>query len=91
VRTRCRTPHIRSVGLDKSQVMYTEEERGGLAALAASTGKNQAQLIREAVDHFIELASGSRRESILNNAAGMWQDRDDLPDFRATRGTWDRS
>ena len=75
----------------RTQVYLTEEERGGLTALAASTGKNQAQLIREAVDHFIELASGSRRTSILNHAAGMWQHRDDLPDFHATRRTLDRS
>ena len=74
----------------RTQIYLTEEERGGLMALAASTGKNQAQLIREAVDHFIALASESRRTSILNHAAGMWHDRDDLPDFQAARRTWDR-
>jgi len=75
----------------RTQIYLTEEERCGLTALAASTGKNQAQLIREAVDRFIELTSGSRRKSILNSAAGMWQDRDDLPDFHAARRTWDRN
>jgi len=75
----------------RTQIYLTEEERGGLMDLAASTGKNQAQLIREAVDRFIELASGSRRKAVLNNAAGMWHDRDDLPDFHAARRTWDRN
>ncbi len=75
----------------RMQVYLTEEERGALTAIAASTGKKHAQLIREAVDRFIELASGSRRKSVLTHAAGMWQDRDDLPDFHAARRTWDRS
>ena len=75
----------------RTQIYLTEEERGGLNALAESTGKKQAALIREAVDQFIELASGSRRKSELNKAAGMWRDRDDLPDFRTARRSWDRS
>lgn len=75
----------------RTQIYLTEEERVALSALATSTGKKQAQLIREAVDRFIELASGSRQKAVLNKAAGMWQDRDDLPDFQAARRTWDRS
>lgn len=75
----------------RTQIYLTEEERGGLNALAVSTGKNQAQLIREAVDRFIELASGSRRKTVLNHAAGIWKDRNDLPDFHAVRRTWNRS
>ena len=75
----------------RTQRYLTKEERVGLKALASATGKNQAQLIREAVDRFIELASGSRRNSVLSNAAGIWKDRDDLPDFDAARRTWDRT
>ena len=75
----------------RTQVYLTEEERGGLSALAESTGKKQAELIREAVDRFIELASGNRRKSVLSSAAGMWRDREDLPDFHAARRSWDRN
>ena len=74
----------------RTQVYLTEEERCGLKALEETTGKNQAQLIREAVDRLIEWTSGSRRATILNGAAGMWRDRDDVPDCRAVRQTWDR-
>ncbi|MBC8467846.1 MAG: CopG family transcriptional regulator [Planctomycetes bacterium] len=75
----------------RTQVYLTEEERTGLSALVESTGKKQAQLIREAVDRLIDMASESRCDSVLRNAAGMWQNRSDLPNFSATRQSWDRS
>ena len=75
----------------RTQIYLTEEERGELSTLAASTGKKQAELIREAVDRFIEMTSGSRRKTVLSKAAGMWRDRKDLPDFQAARRSWDRS
>lgn len=72
------------------QVHLTEKQRQALAALARSTGKKQSALIREAVDRLIDQFGRSRREEFLHNAAGMWKDRDDLPDFRALRAEWDR-
>ena len=75
----------------RTQVYLTEEERKGLGALGAATGKKQAQLIREAIDRLLDTASDRRRASVLNRAAGMWRNRRDLPDFRATRQSWDRS
>jgi hypothetical protein len=75
----------------RTQVYLTEEERAGLGALGEAMGKKQAQLIREAIDHFLDAASDHRRASVLNSAAGMWRDRCDLPDFHTTRQSWDRS
>lgn len=74
----------------RTQVYLTKKERDGLASLAKATGKKQSELIRDAVDRFIDLVQGARRRSILNEAAGMWRDRDDLPDFDAMRRSWDR-
>ena len=75
----------------RTQIYLTEEEKAGLGVLAKSSGKKQAELIREAVDRFIESASAGRRDTVLDQAAGMWQDREDLPDFDAARSSWDRS
>lgn len=74
----------------RTQIYLTEEQRKGLSILAESTGKKQAELIREAVDQLIDMSSGSRRASVLNSAAGIWRDREDLPDFNASRRSWDR-
>jgi predicted DNA-binding protein len=75
----------------RTQVYLTEEERKGLLAVAKATGKKQAELIREAVDHYLDRALQRKRDHIMKEAAGMWGRRDDLPDFRKVRESMDRS
>jgi hypothetical protein len=74
----------------RTQIYLTEQERAAIGDLAAATGKPQSEIIREAVDHLIARSSKARREDVLNHAAGLWKDRDDLPDFAAVRKQWDR-
>ncbi len=74
----------------RTQIYLTKEERSGLIALAKTSGKKQSELIREAIDRFLALFDDVRYRAVMDNAAGMWKDRDDLPDFRASRRSWDR-
>lgn len=74
----------------RTQIYLTERQRAELAALAKTVGKKQSELIREAVDRLIDQAGSSRRGAALREAAGIWKDRTDLPDFRAIRAEWDR-
>jgi Arc/MetJ-type ribon-helix-helix transcriptional regulator len=74
----------------RTQIYLTEEEREGIDAIAKSTGKKQSEVIREAVDRFLNPNKRTHREAILKDAAGMWRDRSDLPDFGAARRSWDR-
>jgi hypothetical protein len=75
----------------RTQIYLTKRQRSELAALAKTAGKKQSELIREAIDRLIDHSGNSRRESVLREAAGMWKDREDLPDFIAVRAEWDRS
>jgi len=75
----------------RTQIYLTERQRDELVAIAKIAGKKQSELIREAVDRLIDQAGHSRREAVLREAAGIWKDRTDLPDFKATRAEWDRN
>jgi len=74
----------------RTQIYLTEHERQGLDTVAKLTGKKQSEIIREAVDQFLDLTHGNRRTTILKDVAGMWKNRKDLPDLSATRRSWDR-
>lgn len=74
-----------------TQVYLTPEEKRGLEALARRTGRSEDELIREAIDAMLARSPASGRRSLLRQARGVWADRDDLPDFSAFRGEWDRS
>ena len=43
---------------------------------------------RDAKDQ--EESDTSDRDAVLDRIAGLWKDRDDLPDFAALRKEWDR-
>ena len=75
----------------RTQIYLTIEEMNELKALSYRTVKKQSELIREAVDEFLVKRNQTSRRQVLNDVAGIWQDRDDLPDFNELRKEWDRN
>ncbi len=74
----------------RTQLYLTEDERNRLSQLARTTGKKQSELIREAVDAYLAKQAGNERAATLQRVAGIWSDRNDLPDFAEVRRGWDR-
>jgi len=74
----------------RTQIYLTEQEQEGLRGLARSTGKTQSELIRIAIDRFLTVATPEDRAARLRRGRGLWQTRDDLPDFSELRRSWDR-
>lgn len=74
----------------RTQVYLTPDQVDALRSIAQRSGRKQSQLIRDALDAFIDNSRDESREAILMRAAGMWKEREDLPDFAALRGELNR-
>ncbi len=74
----------------RTQIYLTDKQRAELAVIAKNMGKKQSEVIREAIDLFIDQTGQDRKKMALRAAAGIWKNRDDLPNFRAIRSEWDR-
>ena len=74
----------------RTQIYLTEDQREEIADIAKIEGKRQSELIREAIDRYIDEFKRNRRDIILEKAFGMWKDRTDLPDFEKMRKESDR-
>jgi predicted DNA-binding protein len=75
----------------RTQVYLTEEQEYGLNRLAASTGRKQSELIREAVESYLAERRPKDWKEALEGMRGMWADRNDLDDLHAEAGkNWER-
>jgi hypothetical protein len=77
-------------------VTLTQMNSERACALAQAAGKTPDQLINEAFERFMADEEREEHRKFLEwketaaRVAGMWKDRDDLPDFEEQRKSWDR-
>lgn len=74
-----------------TQIILTESESAAIQALSQSNGQTPEAILHEAVAQFLAQAPAANRLAALRQARGIWQERQDLPDFAALRNEWDRS
>jgi Arc/MetJ-type ribon-helix-helix transcriptional regulator len=65
----------------RTQVYLTEEQERGLKRLAASSGRKQSELIREAVDRLLSDKNQRSWRKSLEPMFGMWADRPEMDHF----------
>jgi hypothetical protein len=74
----------------RTQVYLTEKEKSNLESVALSQGVSQSDLIRQAIDELLAKTGQIDKGSILDEIAGIWSDRKDVPDIRELRTNWRR-
>jgi hypothetical protein len=74
----------------RTQVYLTDEEKSSLESVALSQGVSQSDLIRQAIDELLAKTVQINKASILEEIAGIWSDRKDVPDIRELRTNWRR-
>ncbi len=76
----------------KTQVYLTGYEKQQLTDISLQVGKKQGELIRDAIDSFIErfFATPKDTKMILQKTAGMWKERKDMVSAENLRRDWDR-
>jgi len=77
--------------MKRTQIYLTEEEHKAIKAIAKRRGRTQSEVIRTAVDQYVEQHRGGSRRGLLSQARGMWAERKDLPDFGRLRKELDRA
>ena len=65
----------------RTQVYLTEAQERGLKRVAASSGRKQSELIREAIDLFLTEKNQRDWRKSLEPLFGMWADRPEMDDF----------
>jgi len=74
----------------EKELNLTKEESSVLQEISRRTGKTESDLIREAVGQLINGFQNENRVALMQQAKGIWKDRNDLPTLEELRSEGDR-
>ncbi len=75
--------------MQRTQIYLTTGEAQGVSRVAATTGRKKSEVIREAIDQYLQRLGPQDRLGRLRAARGIWKDRTDI-DLRQIREEFDR-
>lgn len=71
-------------------ITLTVPEATALQNLVQRTRRSADELVREAIQQYIQHYTLTDRHALLQQARGMWQHRDDLPSLAELRREFDQ-
>ncbi|MDJ1182388.1 hypothetical protein [Roseofilum casamattae] len=74
----------------ETQIDLSEHNQQALREISHLTGRSQQELITSAIEELIEKYQYEKRLDLMRQARGIWQAREDLPDFDKLREEWNR-
>jgi metal-responsive CopG/Arc/MetJ family transcriptional regulator len=74
----------------RTQIYLTEQENAAIAYLSKKLGNGKSEIIRQAIDEFIERRDTSSKMKRLRSARGIWTNKADIPDIGQLRKDFDR-
>ena len=80
--------------MHRTQIYLTEDQHEELKSLAEKLGQKQSELIRQALDNYLEKQRTKGWQSAVDDVAGIWADRENIREEMAevrkelTRDVW---
>lgn len=73
----------------RAQIYLTPAEAEGVSRVAASTDRKRSEVIREAIDQYLQRFGPGDKLGRHRAASGIWKNRDDM-DLQTLRQEFDR-
>ncbi len=74
----------------RTQIYLEESASKIIRSIALDTGKKQSEIIREAVDKYIEKYRSHDPKARLKRAKGIWKNREEISTLKSLRDEWER-
>lgn len=74
----------------ETQINLTEQNQQALIEISRFTGKSQQELINSAIEELIKSYLDKKRLDLMQQARGIWQEREDIPNLEQLRSEFNR-